>query len=47
MWPGWGKCNPLLFISVLLDMPTIGCAKSRFIGDYKDPGSKKSDWDRL
>lgn len=34
-------------IGVLLDMPTIGCAKSRLIGEYKEPGFKKGDWSSL
>jgi deoxyribonuclease V len=34
-------------IGVLLGMPTIGCAKSRLIGEYKEPGFKKGDWSSL
>jgi deoxyribonuclease V len=28
-------------IGVIIDIPTIGCAKSRLIGEYKHPGIKK------
>jgi deoxyribonuclease V len=34
-------------IGVLLGMPTIGCAKSRLIGDYREPGHKKGNWSFL
>ena len=34
-------------IGVLLDMPTIGCAKSRLIGEYKEPGMKKGNQSSL
>jgi deoxyribonuclease V len=34
-------------IGVLLDMSTIGCAKSRLVGEYKEPGFKKGDWSSL
>ncbi len=32
---------------VLLAIPTIGCAKSRLIGDYEEPGIKKGTWSAL
>jgi deoxyribonuclease V len=34
-------------IGVLLDLPTIGCAKSRLIGEYREPGPKKGTWSFL
>ena len=34
-------------IGVLLDMPSIGCAKSRLIGEYEEPGIKKGLWSSL
>jgi len=34
-------------IGVLLDLPTIGCAKSKLIGTYKEPGPKKGNWSFL
>jgi deoxyribonuclease V len=34
-------------IGVLLDIPTIGCAKSRLIGRFSEPGLKKGHWSPL
>lgn len=34
-------------IGVLLDIPTIGCAKSRLVGEYNEPGLKKGAWSPL
>jgi len=34
-------------IGVLLDLPTIGCAKSRLIGEFREPGPKKGNWSFL
>lgn len=34
-------------IGVLLDMTTIGCAKSRLVGEYKEPKLKKGGWSPL
>ena len=31
-------------LGILLDTPTIGCAKSRLVGGRKEPGPKKGDW---
>jgi deoxyribonuclease V len=31
-------------LGVLLDHPTIGCAKSRLCGQHDDPGPDKGDW---
>lgn len=34
-------------IGVVLNVPTIGCAKSRLIGDYSAPGNKKGQYSSL
>jgi deoxyribonuclease V len=34
-------------IGVILDMPAIGCAKSRLIGTFKEPGERKGQWSHL
>ena len=31
-------------LGVLLDHPTIGCAKSRLWGQHEDPGPQRGDW---
>lgn len=35
------------YIGVLLNIPTIGCAKSRLVGDGGEPGNKKGNWSPL
>lgn len=34
-------------IGVILNIPTIGCAKSRLVGEYEDPDIKKGSWTYL
>lgn len=31
-------------IGVILNLPTIGCAKSRLIGEFQQPGREKGQW---
>lgn len=40
-------CGIASHIGVLIDIPTIGCAKSRLVGEYSDPGQKKGQWSPL
>ena len=49
MIDGQGIAHPRRFgiashIGVLLDTPTIGCAKTRLVGHYKEPGRNKGNY---
>ncbi len=49
---GQGYAHPRRFglachLGVLLDLPTIGVAKSRFIGTHDEPGNERGDWTPL
>jgi len=35
------------YLGVLLDLPTIGCAKSRLVGEHNVPGIKRGRWSKL
>lgn len=37
------KCGIATHIGIIIDLPAVGCAKSRLIGDYQEPGSEKGD----
>lgn len=34
-------------LGVILDLPSVGCAKSRLCGEYAEPGPEKGSWTRL
>jgi len=49
---GQGYAHPRRFglachLGVILDLPSLGCAKSRLIGDYEHPGNDRGDFTPL
>jgi deoxyribonuclease V len=49
---GQGIAHPRRFglashLGVLLDLPTVGCAKSRLCGAFETPGPHRGDWSPL
>lgn len=52
MVDGQGRAHPRRFgfachLGVLLDLPTIGVAKSRLLGRFAEPGPEPGDWTPL
>jgi deoxyribonuclease V len=52
MFDGQGYAHPRRFglachLGVLLDIPSIGCAKSRLIGTHREPGKARGRWSDL
>jgi len=52
MVDGQGIAHPRRFgiashLGLWLDLPTIGCAKSRLCGEHEQPGERRGDWSRL
>ncbi len=49
---GQGIAHPLgigsaSHIGIVLGMPTIGCAKTHLVGEYRDPGNQRGAWTEL
>ncbi len=49
VFDGQGIAHPRGFglashMGVLLDLPSIGCAKSRLVGEHDEPGPRRGDW---
>ena len=38
------RCGLACHLGLLLDLPTIGCAKSRLIGQHAEPGPSRGEW---
>lgn len=49
LFDGQGIAHPRGFglashMGVLLDLPSVGCAKSRLVGEHEEPGPRHGDW---
>lgn len=52
LFDGQGLVHPRRFglachLGVLLDLPSVGCAKSLLVGEYEEPGPERGDWSPL
>lgn len=52
LFDGHGLAHPRRFglashLGVLLDIPSIGCGKSRLVGEHEEPGPQRGDWSPL
>ncbi len=52
VFDGQGMAHPrrmglATHMGIWLDMPTVGCAKSRLIGEHEEPGAERGSWTRL
>lgn len=52
IFDGQGLAHPLRIglaahMGVILDQPSIGCAKSRLLGEHDEPGNRVGDWTPL
>jgi deoxyribonuclease V len=52
MFDGQGIAHPrglgiASHLGVVLGLPAIGCAKSRLVGEYEEPGPEKGAWSKL
>lgn len=49
LFDGQGIAHPLGFglaahLGVLLNVPSVGCAKSRLVGEHEEPGCRRGTW---
>ncbi len=38
------RCGIACHLGVFADIPTVGCAKSRLVGEHDEPGPESGDW---